>query len=163
MRVSPCLPRWMCWMRPRFDKMFNVNVKGVFFGVQKSLPHLNDGASIILNTSVANQIGMPGSNAYAASKAAVRSFARTFSAELVSRGIRVNAISPGPIETPIYGKMGMPQEAVNEMASGIVSQVPMGRFGRADEVAQTALFFASSASSYIVGAELEVDGGMVNL
>lgn len=146
-----------------FDKLYNINVKGVFFGVQKALPYLKEGSSVILNTSIANQVGMPNSSAYGATKAAVRSLARTLSGELIGRGIRVNAVSPGPIETPIYGKMGLPEEAVNELAAGIISQVPLGRFGRADEVAQTALFFASDSSSFIVGAELEVDGGMVNL
>jgi NAD(P)-dependent dehydrogenase (short-subunit alcohol dehydrogenase family) len=146
-----------------FDKQFNINVKGVFFGVQKALPYLSDGASVIFNTSVANQIGMLNSNAYAATKAAVRSLARTFSAELVGRGIRVNAVSPGPIETPIYGKLGFTEEQTKEMAGGIVSQVPLGRFGAPEEVAKTVLFLASEDASYIVGAEIEVDGGMVNV
>ena len=146
-----------------FDKQFNINVKGVFFGVQKALPHLADGASIIINSSVVNQIGMPNASAYAASKAAVRSLSRTFSAELVGRGIRVNTVSPGPIETPIYGKLGFTEEQTQEMAGGILSQVPLGRFGTPDEIAKTVLFLASDDASYIVGAEIEVDGGMVNV
>lgn len=146
-----------------FDKQFNINVKGVFFGVQKALPYLTEGASIVVNTSIANQKGMPNSNAYAATKAAVRSLARTFSGELIAKGIRVNAVSPGPIETPIYGKMGFTEEQSQEMAGGILSQVPLGRFGSPDEVAKTVLFLASDDASYIVGAEIEVDGGMVNL
>lgn len=146
-----------------FDKQFNINVKGVFFGVQKALPYLNKGASIILNTSVVNQIGMPNANAYAATKAAVRSFARTLSAELVPKGVRVNAIAPGPIDTPIYGKLGLSEAQTQEMAKGIISNVPLGRFGTPEDIAKTALFFASDDSAFIVGAEIEVDGGMVNL
>lgn len=146
-----------------FDKVFNVNVKGVFFSVQKALPYLSEKASIILNTSVVNQMGMPQASIYSASKAAVRSLAQTISAELVGRGIRVNAVSPGPIQTPIYGKLGFTEEQTNEMAQGILSQVPMGRFGAPDEIAKAALFLATEDSSFILGAEIEVDGGMSTL
>ncbi|MGB0522015.1 MAG: SDR family oxidoreductase [Flammeovirgaceae bacterium] len=151
------------WDEATFDHLVNVNVKGVFFGVQKALPYLAEGASVIINTSISNQMGMPASSVYAASKAAVRSLARTLSAELLPRGIRVNAVSPGPIATPIYDKMGMPQEQLDEFANGIKQQVPLGRFGSPEEVAHTILFFASPESSYVVGTELEVDGGMTNL
>ncbi|MCL4154695.1 UNVERIFIED_CONTAM: hypothetical protein GTU68_010240 [Idotea baltica] len=143
-----------------YDKQFDTNVKGVFFGVQKALPYLTEGSSILLTTSVVNQKGIPNSNAYAASKSAVRSLAQTLSAELVGRGIRVNAISPGPIETPIFGKMGMNDEQLSQMAEGFAAMVPMGRFGKSEEVAQTALFFASQDSSFILGAEIVVDGGL---
>lgn len=146
-----------------YDKQFDINVKGVLFGVQKALPYLNEGASILLTTSVANQQGMPNSNAYAATKAAVRSLARTLSAELIGRGIRVNAISPGPIETPIFSKMGLPDEQLSAMAEGIKAGVPAGRFGSSEEVANAALFLASSESSYIVGEELVIAGGMGTL
>lgn len=143
-----------------YDEIFDINVKGVFFTIQKAIPFLNDGASIILNTSVANQSGLPNTSAYAASKAAVRSFARSIGAELAAKGIRVNVVSPGPISTPMYEKLGLPKEAVEAFATNIVSQVPLKRFGTPDEVANAALFLASSASSYITGVELNVDGGM---
>jgi NAD(P)-dependent dehydrogenase (short-subunit alcohol dehydrogenase family) len=143
-----------------YDELFDINVKGVFFTIQKAIPFLNDGASIILNTSVANQSGLPNTSAYAASKAAVRSFARSIAAELAAKSIRINVVSPGPISTPIYGKLGLPQEAVDAFAASIVSQVPLKRFGTPEEVAHTVLFLTSSASSYITGVELNVDGGM---
>jgi NAD(P)-dependent dehydrogenase (short-subunit alcohol dehydrogenase family) len=143
-----------------YDETFDINVKGVFFTVQKAIPFLNDNASIILNTSFVNQAGVPTTSIYAASKAAVRSLARGISSELAPRGIRVNVVSPGPISTPIYSKLGLPKEAVVAFAANIVSQVPLKRFGKPEEVAQTALFLASSASSYITGVELNVDGGL---
>ena len=143
-----------------YDETFDINVKGVFFTVQKAIPFLNDNASVILNTSFVNQAGVPTTSVYAASKAAVRSLARSISSELASRGIRVNVVSPGPISTPIYGKLGLPREVVEAFAANIVSQVPLKRFGKPEEVAQTALFLASSASSYVTGVELNVDGGL---
>jgi len=124
------------------------------------LPHLNDGASIILNTSVAGIKGTEGTSAYSATKAALRSLARTSAAELVGRGIRVNAVAPGPIETPIFGRTGLPQATVDEFAKNISARVPMKRFGQPDEVAGAVAFLASSDSSYITGEELHVDGGM---
>ena len=146
-----------------FDEVMAVNFKGAFFTVQKALPLLNRNASVILTTSITNQIGMQNSSVYAASKAALRSLARTLSAELVGKGIRVNAISPGPVETPIYGRMGMPKEALDEMAKGIQEQTPMKRFGNPDEVAKTVAYLASSDSSFMLGAEVVVDGGMSQL
>lgn len=143
-----------------YDETFDINVKGVFFTIQKAIPHLNDNASIILNSSFVNQAGVPTTSVYAASKAAVRSLARGISSEFASRGIRVNVVSPGPIATPIYGKLGLPKEAVDAFAANIVSQVPLKRFGQPEEVAQTVLFLAGSASSYITGVELNVDGGL---
>jgi NAD(P)-dependent dehydrogenase (short-subunit alcohol dehydrogenase family) len=113
----------------------------------------------VLNTSCLDEMGMPGMSIYSASKAAVRSLARSFSAELVGQGIRVNAVSPGPIETPIYSKLGMPAEAVQSMAAGLIGQIPMGRFGQADEVAKAVLFLASDDSSFMLGEEIVVDGG----
>jgi NAD(P)-dependent dehydrogenase (short-subunit alcohol dehydrogenase family) len=142
-----------------FDEVFDINVKGVFLTIQKALPHLNDGASIVLNTTFLNEAGTPGTSAYSASKAAVRSLARTAAAELVGRGIRVNAVSPGPIATPIYGRLGLPKEAVDAMASNILATVPMKRFGRPEEIAKTVLFLASPDASYITGVEVNVDGG----
>lgn len=146
-----------------FDSVMDINVKGVFFGVQKVLPFLNDGASIVINSSVVNQAGMAGASVYAASKAAVRSLARTMSAELVGKGIRVNVVSPGPIDTPIFSKVGIPEEQMKEMAEGITMSIPMKRFGRPEEVASVALFLACEDSSYMLGAELAVDGGMSQL
>ena len=143
-----------------YDEIFDINVKGVFFTIQKALPFLNDKASIVLNSSVAGQSGLPNTSVYAASKAAVRSLARSLAAELAGRGIRVNVVSPGPIETPIFGKTGLPQEDLDAFTAHIVSQMPLKRFGQPEEVAQTALFLASDASSYITGVELNVDGGL---
>jgi NAD(P)-dependent dehydrogenase (short-subunit alcohol dehydrogenase family) len=141
------------------NEQFDINFKGVFFTVQKALPILNNPASIVLNTSCLDEMGMPGMSIYSASKAAVRSLARSFSAELVGQGIRVNAVSPGPIETPIYSKLGMPAEAVQTMAAGLIGKIPMGRFGQADEVAKAILFLASDDSSFMLGEEIVVDGG----
>ncbi|MEY4520654.1 MAG: hypothetical protein RLZZ499_3254 [Cyanobacteriota bacterium] len=141
------------------NEQFDINFKGVFFTLQKALPILNNPASIVLNTSCLDEMGMPGMSIYSASKAAVRSLARSFSAELVGQGIRVNAVSPGPIETPIYSKLGMPAEAVQSMAEGLIGQIPMGRFGQADEVAKAILFLASDDSSFMLGEEIVVDGG----
>lgn len=143
-----------------YDETFDINVKGVFFTIQKAIPHMNDNGSIILNTSFVNQAGVPTTSVYAASKAAVRSLARGVASELAARGIRVNVVSPGPITTPLYGKLGLPKETVEAFAANIVSQVPLKRFGKPEEVAQSALFLASSASSYVTGVELNVDGGL---
>ncbi len=145
------------------DHQFDINFKGVLFSVQKALPFLRKGGSILLNTSVVNSKGMPNTSVYAATKAAVRSLARTLAAELTPQGIRVNAIAPGPISTPIYDKMGMPQEQLDQFGQQIMSSVPLQRFGSADELARAALFLASEDSSYILGTELVVDGGMTQL
>lgn len=146
-----------------YDDIFNINLKGPVFTVQAALPHFNKGASILLNTSVSNVKGMPGVAAYGASKAALRSFARTLAAELADQNIRVNAVSPGPIETPIWEKTNLTQEQIEGFASGVSSQVPLGRFGKAEEVAKAALFLVSEDASYITGAELAVDGGMTQV
>jgi NAD(P)-dependent dehydrogenase (short-subunit alcohol dehydrogenase family) len=146
-----------------FDHIMDVDFKGAYFTIQKALPYLNDGASIILTTSGTNVMGMPGTSVYAASKAALRSLARTLSAELVGRGIRVNAVSPGPIETPIYGRMGMTQEQAQELGQSVIQQVPMRRFGKSEEVASAVVFLASADSSYVLGTELVVDGGLTQL
>jgi NAD(P)-dependent dehydrogenase (short-subunit alcohol dehydrogenase family) len=143
-----------------FDETFNINVKGAFFTIQKAISHLNDNASIILNTSFVNQAGVPTTSVYPASKAALRSFARTLSAELVGRGIRVNVVSPGPISTSIYGKLGLSKEALEGFAASMGAQVPMKRFGAPEEVANAVLFLASKDSSYITGVEGNVDGGI---
>lgn len=144
-----------------FDEVFDTNVKGIFFAARAALPVLNDGASVILNTSVANSVGIAGASAYSASKAAVRSLAKSFSAEWISRGIRVNAVSPGPIMTPIFDRL--PKEVAASLAGTLLPQVPMKRFGEADEVANAVLFFASGAASYVTGTELRVSGGLGEL
>ncbi len=146
-----------------FDNQFNTNVKGLFFTVQKLLPFVNDGGSIILNASVAAAQGMENLTVYAATKAAVLSLTRTLSAELLGRKIRVNAVSPGPINTPIFGKTGMTEEQINEAASGILANVPMNRFGEPEEIAKGVLYLASDDSSYVIGHELIIDGGMITL
>ncbi|MCP4440142.1 MAG: glucose 1-dehydrogenase [Aureispira sp.] len=146
-----------------FDEVYNVNVKGPVFTINEAIPHLNEGGSIIFNTSVVNMKGFPAMATYASSKAALRSISRTLAAELGSKGIRVNSIAPGPINTPIYGKHNMPQEQVDQMASSFPSMVPLGRFGQSEEVAKTALFLASDDASYITGTEIPVDGGFAQV
>jgi NAD(P)-dependent dehydrogenase (short-subunit alcohol dehydrogenase family) len=143
-----------------YDEQFDINIKGAYFTIQKALPLLNEGASIILNTSVADSKGTAGTSAYSATKAALRSLARTAAAELAGRGIRVNTVAPGPIVTPIFGRTGLPKEAVDEFAKEIVAKVPMKRFGQPEEVASTVAFLASQDASYITGVEINVDGGM---
>jgi NAD(P)-dependent dehydrogenase (short-subunit alcohol dehydrogenase family) len=143
----------------RFDALMDANFKGVFFTVQKFVPLMPNGGSIILNTSWLNQVGTPGLSLLSASKAAVRSLARTLSAELLTRGIRVNAVSPGAINTPIHGKTGMTAEQLQAFAESLQQKIPLGRFGSAEEVAAAVLFLASNASAYLLGAEIVVDGG----
>jgi NAD(P)-dependent dehydrogenase (short-subunit alcohol dehydrogenase family) len=143
----------------QFDDTFNINVKGTFFAAQKLLPLIPEGGSIILNASIAATKGFEAFSVYSATKAAVRSFARTWTTDLKARKIRVNAISPGPIDTPIFGKSGMTAEEVDGFKSGIVQMVPLGRIGLSDEIARAVLFLASDDSSFISGIELTVDGG----
>jgi NAD(P)-dependent dehydrogenase (short-subunit alcohol dehydrogenase family) len=147
----------------RYADVFDVNVRGAFFTVQALAPHMARGGSIILNTSWLNQVGTPGLSLLSASKAAVRSLTRTLAAELWPTGLRVNAVSPGAIDTPIHGKTGMAPEALAAFAQRIEAGVPMGRFGKAEEVAAAAIFLASDASSYMLGAEIVVDGGLSQL
>ncbi len=144
-----------------FDKIFGINVKGLLFTVQKALPLLVDGGAIVLNSSIANTKGMEAFGVYSATKAAVRSFARTWTSELKTRNIRVNVVSPGPIATPIFDTMGLSKEQIDEFGTHITTQVPLGRFGQPEEIAQAVLFLASSDSSYVAGVDLYVDGGMV--
>ncbi len=151
------------WDEAGFDRSFAINCKGPFFLIQALLPVFAKPASIVLTTSINAHIGMPNSSVYGASKAALLSFARTLSGELISRGIRVNAISPGPISTPLYDKLGLKMEDLKAMADSIQSQVPARRFGEPGEVAQAIIFFASDEAAFTVGSELVIDGGMSNL
>ncbi|MGH7653632.1 MAG: SDR family oxidoreductase [Gemmatimonadaceae bacterium] len=146
-----------------FDSIFDVNTRGLFFTVQRALPLLANGASVILTTSSVVEKGMPGASVYAASKAAVRSLARSFSAELTGKGVRVNVLCPGPVETPIFGRMGLTAEAMEAMGESIRGRVPMKRFGRPEELASAAVFLASDESSFMLGAEVAVDGGSAQL
>ena len=143
-----------------FDELFAINVKGSFFTLQKALPHLNDGAAVIFNTTYVKDRGAAGASVYGATKAALRTLVRVAAYELAPRGIRVNAVSPGPIATPIFDRLGLPREAADRVAAGIVAQVPLQRMGRADEVADAVLFLAGSTSSFITGVEIEVGGGV---
>jgi NAD(P)-dependent dehydrogenase (short-subunit alcohol dehydrogenase family) len=140
-----------------FDKLFNINVRGTVFTVQKALPLLNDAGSIILNGSVASVKGTPAFGVYAASKAAIRSFVRTWTSDLKERRIRSNVVSPGPINTPLASRQ--PAEVI----ARIVSTIPMGRMGESDEIAKAALFLASDDSSFVTGIELFVDGGRAQI
>jgi len=145
------------------DEQLAVNFKGVIYTIQKTLPLLSNPSSVILTSTTMIEKGIAGMSVYAATKAAVRSLARTLSAELLGRGIRVNALSPGLVETPIYGKLGLPQAAVQEWAGQLMTKVPASRFGQPDEIAKAALYLASDESSYVIGENLLVDGGVASL
>ena len=146
-----------------FDKIFGINVKGVLFSVQKALPLFQDGGSIILNASIAASKGMEALSVYSATKAAVRSFARTWTVDLKARKIRVNAISPGPIDTPIFNGLNQSKEEIEQLKKSLITSVPMGRMGSPDEVAKVVSFLASDESSFVTGIELFVDGGMAQI
>jgi NAD(P)-dependent dehydrogenase (short-subunit alcohol dehydrogenase family) len=145
------------------DMQFGVNFKGVFFTIQKAAPLLAKGASVVMTTSFLNEVGAPGLSILSATKAAVRSLARSLGAELAPRGIRVNAVSPGPISTPFHGKLGLSEQQLDEAGSAIEAQVPLHRFGEPGEIAKAALFLASDDSSFITGSEVVVDGGISQL
>lgn len=144
-----------------YDTIMDVNVKGVFFTLQKFLPILNDGASIVFNTSINAHVGMPNSSVYAGSKAAILAFNKVFATELAPRKIRVNAISPGPVETPLYGKLGLGHEEVAGFGEILGKKILLNRFGQASEIGKAVVFLASSDSSFITGTELVVDGGLL--
>ena len=146
-----------------FDKIFGINVKGVLFSVQKALPLFQDGGSIILNASVNASKGIEASSVYSATKAAVRSFARTWTVDLKARKIRVNAISPGPIDTPIFNGLNQSKEEIEQLKKSLITSVPMGRMGSTDEIAKVVSFLASDESSFVTGIELFVDGGMAQI
>jgi NAD(P)-dependent dehydrogenase (short-subunit alcohol dehydrogenase family) len=146
-----------------FDKTFGINVKGLLFTVQKALPLFQDGGSIILNASIASSKGFETSTVYSATKAAARSFARTWTVDLKHRKIRVNAISPGPIDTPIFSSVIQTEEQIEQIKASLVASVPLDRMGSPDEVAKAVSFLASDDSSYVTGIELFVDGGMAQI
>jgi NAD(P)-dependent dehydrogenase (short-subunit alcohol dehydrogenase family) len=147
-----------------FDKQFDVNVRGMLFTVQKALPLLQPGGSVVLNASIVSSTGSPAFSVYSASKAAVRSFARTWSVDLKERKVRVNAISPGIIPTPGYNtSLGLTQEQVDQYVESSIGNIPLGRPGTADEIAKAVVFLASDDSSYITGIELFVDGGLTQI
>jgi NAD(P)-dependent dehydrogenase (short-subunit alcohol dehydrogenase family) len=144
----------------QFDDQMDTNVKGPFLTVQKLAPLLRQGSSVVVTTSVADRKGVPGMAAYAASKAALRSLVRTWAAEFKDRGIRVNAVAPGPIETPILGKTGLDETQLNDLAEALRSQIPLGRFGAPAEIAGAVAFLASSDASFMTGEEITLAGGM---
>jgi NAD(P)-dependent dehydrogenase (short-subunit alcohol dehydrogenase family) len=146
-----------------WDACFNTNVKGPYFLIKALLPVLGRGASIVLNGSINAHIGMPNTSVYAASKAALISLAKTLSAELLPRGVRVNVISPGPVATPIYSKLGLDTTTLESVTAQIRNQVPLGRFGTPEEIAATVLHLAAPESAFIVGSEVIADGGMSQL
>ena len=146
-----------------FDKMTDLNYKSAYFTVQKSLPYLNDGASIIFITSITSKMGAPGFSLYCAAKAAVGSLVRSFAAELVGRNIRVNAISPGIIETSALSTIGVPKEQIPNIQNMFVEKTPLGRMGQPSEIGKVASFLASEDSSFILGEEINVDGGYMGV
>lgn len=143
-----------------FDEIAGVNFKGPFFAIQKALPLLRPNASVIVTTSIANQLGSPNFSVYGASKAALRSLVQSLSLALIERGIRLNAISPGPIDTPIFDRFGLPYETIQARKREMQQKSPIRRFGTPEEVAKLALFLASDDSSYMVGEEIVIDGGI---
>ncbi|MCS4269996.1 MULTISPECIES: SDR family oxidoreductase [Raoultella] len=151
------------WREESWDRLMNTNLKGPFFLLQALLPLLANPASVILCGSVSAHIGLPTSSAYAASKAGLLSLARTLSAELLPRGVRVNGLSPGPVRTPALDKLGLSAQALSALQEEIKNLVPLGRMGTPQELAKAALYLASDESSYVVGSELLVDGGTGNL
>jgi NAD(P)-dependent dehydrogenase (short-subunit alcohol dehydrogenase family) len=146
-----------------FDETVAINMKGVFFTVQKAIPLMSKGSAIVLNASINAHLGMPGTTVYGASKAAVISMAKTLSADLLEKGIRVNAISPGPITSELLARDGVTQEKLQETKDWIQSQVPIKRFGTPEEIAGGVLFLTAPESAFILGAELIIDGGMATL
>lgn len=143
-----------------YTETFDINVKGPIMATKAALPHIADGGTILFTNSIVKQKGFENMAVYSASKGALRAFQRVLTSEVKDRGIRVNGIAPGPIETPIYSKMGLDDETVEEMGKGFAQQVPLGRFGSSDEVAEAALYLASSDASYVNGIDLVVDGGL---
>ncbi|MCK4123140.1 SDR family oxidoreductase [Ralstonia pseudosolanacearum] len=153
---------WMpieAWTEEMFDRSFDINVKGPYFLIQALLPVFANPASVVLNTSVSAHVGAAHSSVYAATKAAFLNMSKTLSGELLARGIRVNAVSPGPVETPLYDKMGIPESYRDQLHKDIAASIPFGRFGTPEEVAKAVLYLASDESRWTVGSEIVVDGG----
>jgi NAD(P)-dependent dehydrogenase (short-subunit alcohol dehydrogenase family) len=148
------------WDEAAFDRSFQTNVRGPFFLIQALLPLFSNPASIILNASINAHIGMPNTSVYGATKAALLSLTRTLSGELIARGIRVNAISPGPIATPLYSKLGLSEADLKATSEALQNQVPAKRFGKPSEIASAVVFLASDESAFTVGSELIIDGGL---
>ncbi|HEX9426396.1 MAG TPA: SDR family oxidoreductase [Candidatus Polarisedimenticolia bacterium] len=146
-----------------FDETMATNLRGLFFTVQKAVPLLSRGAAVVLNASINAHLGMPGSTVYGASKAAVVNLAKTLSSDLLARGVRVNVVSPGPVATPIFDRMGLSEEQVRQTRDWITTQVPLKRFAQPDEIAAAVLYLSSDESRYVLGTELVVDGGMIEL
>lgn len=146
-----------------FDETIATNLKGAFFTIQKATPLFPRGAAVVLNASINAHMGMPNSSVYGASKAAVVNLAKTLSADLLPHGVRVNVVSPGPVATPILDRMGLPEEETRQLKERIAEQVPLKRFGHPDEIAAAVLYLSSSESAFVVGTELVVDGGMIQL
>ena len=146
-----------------FDRMFGINVRGAFFVMKYAAAAMPDGASMVLTASTSGSTGDAGTTVYGATKAALRSFGRTFAGELAPRHIRVNTISPGPTDTPIASKLGIPREQLGAFVEGMVEQIPLHRVGRPEEIAAAALFLASDDSSFVTGTEMMVDGGMTQV
>ena len=146
-----------------YDQTMATNLKGVFFTVQKAVPLFPRGAAVVLNASINAHMGMPNSSVYGASKAAVLNLAKTLSADLLARGVRVNAVSPGPVATPIFDRMGLPEEQTRQTKNWVAGQIPLKRFADPDEIAAAVLYLSSSESAFVVGTELVIDGGMIQL
>ncbi|HEY6184883.1 MAG TPA: glucose 1-dehydrogenase [Terriglobales bacterium] len=146
-----------------FDETVGINMKGVFFTVQKAVPMMPKGSAIVLNASINAHLGMPGTTVYGATKAAVVNMAKTLSADLLDKSIRVNAISPGPVTSALLNRDGIPQEKLQETKDWIQSQVPIKRFGTPEEIAAAVLYLTSPEAAFVVGAELMVDGGMATM
>jgi NAD(P)-dependent dehydrogenase (short-subunit alcohol dehydrogenase family) len=146
-----------------FDETMSTNLKGAYFTVQKAIPLLSNGAAVVLNASISAHVGMPNTSVYAASKAGVLNLAKTLSADLLARGVRVNVISPGPVDTPIFDRMGMPREETRQTKEQITQLTPLKRFAQPSEIADAVLYLSSHASRFIIGTDLVIDGGRIQL